>query len=438
MKGTKLNETTAVSSLANGYYYGTFVKQDYAQAMRWYKKAAQLGDGFAYYMIAYMYYYGNGVEENNEEAWRWAKEGADRGVANCIYFKGQICKEGFAPSEFKQADCIRFFEEAADLGGFAGEQSLLQLYEIYRPDWYKMYQIKEYKEYDWAEKNEQKAVAAIRRAAEYDDTDARYLYAVILTDTEREDADEFTGVDMLEQVAESQPLAYIRLAMLSLEGIGRPFSRDYALNMCDKARDADVEETLIDYVLGKTLIQTLDGAEATKDNKKDFDDIIEQLEPCIEKKMIEAYQPYSQTLLELVGFDNADDTAEPVQAHVNTSEPNLAYIFKSWFNAAPTTTSGSYSTKFFQTAQTYAEMGLRQALLDLGACYELELGVGKDLDKALENYQRAADLGSSAGAFNAGNILVERNDRRHARLWLEKALELGYDQDKVDELLRKC
>ncbi|MBR1809388.1 MAG: toll/interleukin-1 receptor domain-containing protein [Paludibacteraceae bacterium] len=440
MKAAKLNEANAMSTIGLLYFFGTCVKQDYNAAYRWFRKAAEYGDDCACEMLSKGYYYGDHLEENNEEAWKWAQKGYFWRASGCIYMAGLMCFEGFAPEGMQRVDCLKYFNLAIDQGGTGAQNSLLKLYEIYRPNWYQMYQISEYKEFDWVEKDPEKAVAAIRRAAEYDNNDAKYLYGVILTDTEGEYADEFHGVDLLEQAAESQPLAYIRLALLSLDGIGRPFSQDYALDLCEKAREAEVDETLIDFVLGKTLIQLLDGAEATKDNKKDFDDIIEQLEPCIEKKMIEAYQPYSQTLLELIGFDDIDDTDQPVQAHVNTSEPNLAYIFKSWSKSTPAAVSvlGSYCTKFFQTAQTYAEMDLQQALLDLGVCYELEVGVGKDLDKALEYYRRAAELGSSAGAYNAGNILVERNDRRQARQWLEKALELGFDPDKVNELLKKC
>ena len=453
MKGTKLNETACISSLANGYYYGTFVKQDYAQALRWYKKAAQLGDGFAYYMIANMYYYGNGVDENNEEAWSWAKRGAERGVANCIYFKGIICQDGFAPQEQQQSDCIRFYEEAADLGGYGAEQSLLQLYEIYRPDWYNMYQLKKYKEYDWAEKNEEKAVAAIRRAAEYDNTDAQYLYAVILTDTTREDADEFTGVDMLEQVAERQPLAYIRLAMLSLEGIGRPFSQDYALDMCDKAKDADVDETLIDYVLGKTLIQILGDAEPDANNKKDFDDILEQFRPCIDKQMIEAYEPYSDTLFRLVGQNNpapapsaaASQVTHTGGAKADASIPDLIFIFKSW-GAQPTTTGPSrkpasdsaYADMLFKAATDYAETGLSQALFDLGICYQLGIGTSANNDEAVEAYKRAAELGHSRAALNLGRLYFDQNDKKEAKYWLRKALELGCVSEDINEMLNKC
>ncbi len=454
MKGTKYNETSCISSLANGYYYGTFVKQDYTQAMRWYKKAAQYGDGFAYYMISYMNYYGNGVDENNEEAWKWAKQGAERGIANCIYFKGVICKDGYAPQDHQKSDCIRFFEEAADLGGYAGEQSLLELYEIYRPNWYRMYQLKEYTEYDWVEKNEEKALAAIRRAAEYDNTDAQYLYAVILTDTDREDSDEFTGVDMLEQVAPSQPLAYLRLAMLSLDGIGRPFSQDYAVEMCNKATEAEVDKALISYVLGMISVQMHDDVKPNAENKSEFDEILNTFKPCIDKRMIEAYDPYVETLFSLIcasDIDTTADTSAPAATgkegvHADTSVPDMIFIFKSWSNTPAATApernivSGSaYNDMLFDVVSAYSsELGWPQAMFDFGVCCKYGLGTSEDEDKAIQYYKQAAERGIPKAALNLGKIYFDHNDKKEAKYWFRKALELGYDQEEVSELLEQC
>ncbi len=444
MKGSRINETACLASLASGYYLGSFVKQDYQQAMRWYKKAAQYADSLAFYMIAYMYYYGNGVDENNEEAWNWTQEGIRHASANCIYMAGMICKEGFAPEGHKPEESLKYYEEVADLGGWAAEQALHDMYEIYRPDWYNMYQLREYKQYEWVEENEEKAVAAIRRAAEYDNIDAKYLYGIILTDTERPDADEFHGVDLLESVADSQPLAYIRLALLSLEGIGKPFSQEYSMQLCDKAKEAGVDEKLIDYVLAKTKIQVLGDAELTAENKKDFDDILNQLKPCIEAKMPEAYMPYTQTLITLVSDGSTGNVPTTDGGTPNiirdNSTPGMYGVIKtsgSVVKVRNTNTDSSYSDMFFRVASDYAELGYMQAIADLGLCYYVGVGVQEDKERALEYYNKAADLGSDVSAFHAGVIYFEKNDKQQAKYRLRQALELGYDQQKVQEYLDK-
>lgn len=57
-------------------------------------------------------------------------------------------------------------------------------------------------------------------------------------------------------------------------------------------------------------------------------------------------------------------------------------------------------------------------------------GVGKDAfmlcpDGALAAFERAADMGSAIGAYNAGVMHAEAGDRANAIKWLEKASELG-------------
>jgi TPR repeat protein len=47
------------------------VRQDYAAAMAWLRKAADQRDSKAQCAIGYMYEYGSGVEKDDQEAFRW-------------------------------------------------------------------------------------------------------------------------------------------------------------------------------------------------------------------------------------------------------------------------------------------------------------------------------------------------------------------------------
>ena len=444
MKGAKLNETNCICSLANDYYYGNVVTQDYHQALRWYKKAVEAGDRFSYYMIAYMYYYGNGVEENNAEAWNWVQKGIKATSNNCLYMAGVICQDGNAPAGYKPADSIRFYEESSDLGGYSAEQSLLALYEIYRPNWYDMYQINQYKVYDWAEKSPEKAIAALRRAADYDNVDAKYLLGIILTDTSLEQADEFQGIDLLEEAADSRPLAYIRLAMLSLEGIGKPYSQDYIKDLCEKALAADVEQKYVDLITAKSIKRSLGDAEVNNDNRADFEKIVQTLKSCIDEKMVEAYSLYTDTLHAL--FFASDDTPEPA-SHVSTGKPYfvhdstadmLGVFFSTGVPAAPEPVTGGnspYATQLFNVANQFAEEGYIPAVLDLGVYYQCGIGVDIDENRAAEYYKLAAEEGSSVASYNLGEIYFKAGNKQEAKIWLRKALELGYDQERVQQYL---
>jgi TPR repeat protein len=67
--------------LSIGLLYGSGrgVAQDYAEALRWHRKAADLGNTPAMYMIGMSYEYGQGVPANDAEARLWLKKAAGLG-----------------------------------------------------------------------------------------------------------------------------------------------------------------------------------------------------------------------------------------------------------------------------------------------------------------------------------------------------------------------
>ena len=69
--------------------------QDYAEAVKWYRKAADQGYPAAQYNLGVMYDQGQGVPQDYAEAARWYRKAADQGDANAqlglgvMYAKGQ-------------------------------------------------------------------------------------------------------------------------------------------------------------------------------------------------------------------------------------------------------------------------------------------------------------------------------------------------------------
>jgi len=61
------------------YYYGRGVRQNYAEAARWYRKAAEKGWTWAQYSLGFMYEHGQGVDRNYAEAARWYRRAANHG-----------------------------------------------------------------------------------------------------------------------------------------------------------------------------------------------------------------------------------------------------------------------------------------------------------------------------------------------------------------------
>ena len=60
-----------MNSIGVMYQKGQGVPVDYREAMRWYKKAVEFGNGTAPYNIGVLYERGLGVQVDREEARRW-------------------------------------------------------------------------------------------------------------------------------------------------------------------------------------------------------------------------------------------------------------------------------------------------------------------------------------------------------------------------------
>jgi TPR repeat protein len=71
---------TAQFSLGSLYEQGRGVPQNYAEAVKWYRKAAKRGYAAAQCNLALMYDQGKGVPQNYTEAAKWYRKAADRGA----------------------------------------------------------------------------------------------------------------------------------------------------------------------------------------------------------------------------------------------------------------------------------------------------------------------------------------------------------------------
>ena len=58
---------------------------NYAEAIKWYRKAAEQGYAIAQNNLGDCYYYGNGVERDCVEAIKWYRKAAEQGYCSCRY-----------------------------------------------------------------------------------------------------------------------------------------------------------------------------------------------------------------------------------------------------------------------------------------------------------------------------------------------------------------
>ena len=84
------------------YYNGQGVRQDYAEAVRWYRKAAEQGVAETQNNLGAMYAIGQGVRQDYAEAVKWYHQAAEQGYAaaqynlGSMYYNGQGVRQDYA------------------------------------------------------------------------------------------------------------------------------------------------------------------------------------------------------------------------------------------------------------------------------------------------------------------------------------------------------
>jgi hypothetical protein len=120
-------DAKAEANLGNMYSHGQGVPQDYAEAVRWYRKAADQGDANGQDGLASMYYYGDGVPTDYAEALRWYSQAADQGNAKAENGIALMYSQGLGVSQ-DYAEALRWYRKATDQGYAKAEYNLGNMY----------------------------------------------------------------------------------------------------------------------------------------------------------------------------------------------------------------------------------------------------------------------------------------------------------------------
>jgi hypothetical protein len=102
---------------------------DYAQAMIWYRKAADQGHALAQAGICILYGQGHGVRQDYGEAAIWCRKAADQGLAAAQNYMGLAYRDGLGVrQDFSEA--MRWYRKAADQGLADAQRDLGYLYMV--------------------------------------------------------------------------------------------------------------------------------------------------------------------------------------------------------------------------------------------------------------------------------------------------------------------
>jgi len=128
-------DATAQNRLGDAYHFGQGMPQDSAQAVAWYRKAAEQGYDDAQNSLGYMYLTGQGVSQDYTEAVRWFRLAAaglrtnilNQGHAAAQFHLGLMyATELGVPQDYTEA--VRWYRLAADQGHELAQHNLGVMY----------------------------------------------------------------------------------------------------------------------------------------------------------------------------------------------------------------------------------------------------------------------------------------------------------------------
>jgi uncharacterized protein len=123
-KAAQQGSLDAATNIALMYADGIGIPKDPAQAMPWFRQAAEGGNATAQYNLALIYGRGNGVPQDNKESIRWLTAAADQDVLPSVFDLAAFClhpPDGTAPDVGR---AIHYYEKAVSLGSVPAEVML--------------------------------------------------------------------------------------------------------------------------------------------------------------------------------------------------------------------------------------------------------------------------------------------------------------------------
>lgn len=127
-KAALRGDDISILHIGHLYYYGYGVEKDYAEAVKWYRKAAEEhNNAEAKAYLAHMYYMGYGVTQSDKEAERLYRASADQQCSSgqiglgYLYFVGRGVKQNFKTAR-------NYFEMAAEQGDYTAISNIGAMY----------------------------------------------------------------------------------------------------------------------------------------------------------------------------------------------------------------------------------------------------------------------------------------------------------------------
>ena len=214
------------------YYSGKGVTQDYTEAVKWYRKAAERRNTNAQFNLGYCYQSGKGVPQNETKAVEWYRKAAEQGNAQAQCNLGYCYANGIGVSKNREK-ALEWYRKAAEQGN-ATAQCNLGFY---------------YANGIGVSENKEKALEWYRKAAEQGNATAQYNLGSCYYSGKGVTQDYTEAVKWYWQAAEQgNATAQYNLGYCYEKGIGVSKDEEKAVEWYTKAAnrgDADAKKAIV-------------------------------------------------------------------------------------------------------------------------------------------------------------------------------------------------
>ena len=109
------------------YFAGKDVPQDYVEAVKWFRMAAEKGHLLSQYKLGCCYDFGNGVRKNQVEAARWYYKAAEQGFSGAQFMVGHCLMTGEGIPQ-DQTEAVEWYRKSAEQDFSPAQVSLAMCY----------------------------------------------------------------------------------------------------------------------------------------------------------------------------------------------------------------------------------------------------------------------------------------------------------------------
>ena len=120
-------DADAAVKLGHFYHSGNGVTRDYAQAVKWYRQAADAGNSDAQASLGTMYDNGLGVTKDYTQAINWYRKAAEAGNPDGQLWLGHMCENGLGVRQ-NYTEAIKWYRKAAEAGNSEAQLRLGGIY----------------------------------------------------------------------------------------------------------------------------------------------------------------------------------------------------------------------------------------------------------------------------------------------------------------------